>query len=158
MSLPILGGPPPRPPTHEPIAQEELSRLARGLVERVAGGRLDAEVLAGAASDLDAPLAHVYAAAGFVPIFQFAREHPTVFLVCSGGCQQYGAIPVIERLLALRDERSAAEQPSFDVHTRGCLDRCELGAMVAVFTADGVATVPKASPETITEAVCTALG
>ncbi len=91
-------------------------------------------------------------------MFQFARENQTVFLVCSGGCQQYGAIPVIEKLLELRDERSAADKPSFDVHTRGCLDRCEHGALVAVFTPDGVATLPKASPEAIAEAVNMALG
>jgi len=153
----MFGGP-PRTPTHTPVAQDELAKLARGLMERVPGGQLNPQLLAEAASDLEAPLAHVYAAAGLVPMLQFTRENQVVFLVCSGGCQQFGAVPVLEKLLALRDQRNAANESSFDVHTRGCLDRCEQGAMVAVFTPDGVAALPKASPEIVAEAVADALG
>ncbi len=122
-------------------------------MERAAGGKVTADLLATLAGELDAPLAHLYIAAGFLPMLGFARESETIFLVCSGGCQQYGAVPVVETLLSLRDERTAAGKPGFDVHTRGCLDRCQQGAMVAVFTGAGAAGIAMATPESIAQAV-----
>lgn len=152
MSLPMSGGPPLRPPpTHTPLPPESILPLARELMND--GSPFTPRRLEEVASAAGAPLSHAYVAAGMVPLARFEREHDVAFVVCSGGCQGYGALLILEKLLETRDLRIEEGEPAFDVQTRGCLDGCSHAPLVQVQTRDGVGHVPKATFESLQEAL-----
>lgn len=152
MSLPTFGP----TPTHTPLTMQEVEPLVNELMSR-AGSDLTAAVLAEVAEGAGVPSSHAYVAAAMAPMVQFGREHEVAFVVCSGGCQRFGALDLIDKLLAARDERIEAGKPAFDVHTRDCLNGCLHAPLVQVQTPAGAGHLAKANAETLDEALATVL-
>ncbi len=150
-----------RAPTHPAPNMPRLFELGDALVEEAEmtpSGELTPEDLEAFAESEDHRLLDVWIAAGLHPEVRVARAHDVAFGVCVGRCQLWGAAPVLESLLALSEVRAAAGQQTFDVVTRGCLNRCEHAPFVAVSTPDGVFGVGQASPDSVAAAVAHVMG
>jgi NADH:ubiquinone oxidoreductase subunit E len=159
MSLPIAGGRgPTRPPTHNELDLDKLSKLGLELDDIADDDAIRLDDLEELAQTLGVDESALLAAAALVTDYQVAREADVQFVVCAGGCQKWGALDVLDQLVRLRRDRLDAGQPAFDIATRGCLDRCQDAAAVLVNTPDGTATITQASPDTIASAVTDACG
>lgn len=154
------GGPrrPSRPPTHQSLPLPKLMDLATALEEAADGKPLTVDQIEDVASEQGAPRAHLYAALTMNPNLQLAREHQVGFIVCAGGCQQWGSLDRLEQLLRLRERQLDAGEPAFDVHVRGCLDKCEHAPVIAAFSPDGAAVIPQADEASVADAVAQVLG
>lgn len=152
MNFPLAGG---RAPTHPAIELDEVLRLVREISQSVESAQaIDEATVERLATELEVPNSHVYAAACMHPNLRFERKEEVSFVVCAGGCQQFGALPLLERLHELRKDRSAAGQRSFDIEPRRCLDHCMQGAVVLVQLPDGSSGgLPQATVEKIEQAV-----
>ncbi len=133
-------------------------RLA-GEVEDIAqSGRVQAEALDDLSADLGVPREKLYASLGSSPHLELETEHPVQFVVCSGGCQQRGALVALQTLLDAREDRMEEGQPAFDVIPRQCLTRCQQGAVAEVRTPDGTAVLTAITAKSITDAIKEVLG
>ncbi len=129
------------------IPVDQLMRMA-GEVEDIAeDGVVQAEAIDDLSADLGVPREKLYAGLGASPHLQLAIEHSVQFLVCSGGCQQKGALVALRKLLDLREERLDGEKSAFDVVPRQCLSRCEQGPVAELRTPEGYAVIPALTPE-----------
>jgi NADH:ubiquinone oxidoreductase subunit E len=168
MGLPIIGGGgggggppgggggsrrPAAPPTHKPVPMQKLMNLLMELEDVAEGGVLGADAIEDCATEQGVPRAMMYAAAVLSPELRFAKESDVAFVCCAGGCQEWGAVDVIEQLLRLRRSRLDEGKPAFDVHARMCLDRCENAPMVVAISPDGMAAIPAADAAKLAEAV-----
>jgi NADH:ubiquinone oxidoreductase subunit E len=154
MSLPIAGGRgPSRPPTHNELDLDKLSKLGLELDDIADDDLVRLDDLEELAQTLGVDESALLAAAALVTDYQIARDCDVQFVVCAGGCQKWGALDLLDELVRLRRDRLDAGQPAFDIATRGCLDRCQDAAAVIVNTADGAATLPQATPEQLAAAV-----
>lgn len=154
MSLPMAGGPPgggPGNPTHPTVPMQTLIKLAQALMAEAGGQPFSLEMAQKTAADNDAPLSHVFAAAGTMGI-RAQQTADIAFVVCVGGCQGFGALDCVDDLLKLRTERGS-EKRSFDVHPVSCMDRCQLAPAVRVHTPDGVGFLPSAKTDALLTAV-----
>lgn len=132
---------------------DQLMRLA-GEVEGIAEeGRVNAEALDDLSADLGVPREKLYAGLGASPHLELTTEHPVQFLICSGGCQQRGALLAIRKLLDVREDRLEDSKSAFDVVPRQCLSRCQVGAVAEVRTPDGTAVLTAITSESIAAAV-----
>lgn len=119
--------------------------------------KLTPELLEEFAADLGASEAHLYAAAAMMTDLAFDESAETRFEICVGGCQSWGALPVLEQLIKLRSQRVEAGQPAFGLVPRRCLDKCDRAAVVLVKTPEGTAGLSETTPESVAEAVAQAL-
>ena len=146
----IGGGMAPGAPEVDLTSEVPLAEAAFALA---GGAPLTPAVAAELAEREGVSLARVYAAAGLHPQARFERREPVVFVACSGGCRLRGSVELVEHLLGRRDARRREGRPGFDVATRVCLDRCEIGPNIAVFTPDGAGLIPGATPERLDHAI-----
>ncbi len=144
----------PHPPTHAPVDYGRIMGLLRQLISRTGPDgtikRSDLELLA---SDDDAPVSLVYAAAGMHPGLRFVREHEIAFGICTGKCQMWGGFDLLDLLLERADARIGADKPSFDVVPQGCLNLCDHPPSAVVATPDGVAGLPRCTAADVDEAI-----
>ncbi|MGM0577415.1 MAG: (2Fe-2S) ferredoxin domain-containing protein [Myxococcota bacterium] len=133
----IVPQPPDKPRTHDPLDLEIVWDLSDRIDEDIPDGVLTPQRLAAVAEAEGAPAAHAYVAAGVDPDLEWKREHDVAVEICTGGCQAWGSVPILERLLALREARRDAGEPGFDVIARGCLDACDRPPVAAVDGPDG---------------------
>ncbi len=161
MPLPIAGGGrPPRAPTHPPLDLRRLMQLAPEIEEAFSDAGheyLTPERVEELAADIGASEAQLYAAAVMMTGIPFDEGAPVRFEVCIGGCQSWGAVPVLEKLVQLRARRIEAGQLSFGLVPRRCLDKCDRAAVVMVRTPDGTAGLSEVTPAAVEEAVEQAL-
>lgn len=151
MSPPYFGGPPGPaflPPTHAVLPVDEMKALAHELRARAQAAEsvLTVELIEGLARDEGVPPSYAYVAAAEIPELQVRRRADVAFAVCAAGCQGWGAVERLERLLELRDQRLAAGLASFDILPKGCVDRCMAAPVVLVSTPDGVGALPRNLP------------
>ncbi len=135
---------PTRAATHRPIELSKLMNLALAL-EDAGDDAITCDALEELAVDEGGvPRAHMYAAMVMNPELSFAREHDTAFVVCAGGCQEWGSLDVIETLLRAREARLDDGEPAFDVCAVLCHDKCEQAPIVEVHTDSGKALIEEA--------------
>jgi len=72
---------------------------------------------------------------------------------CQG--QGQGAIPILEKLLANRDQRLEEGQESFDIVLGHCLDLCDNAPVVRSKSAHGQPVHPNLKPENLEEIIST---
>lgn len=154
MTLTIGGGPkrPQRPPTHKRLEMARLSKLAAELDDIAEDGALSAEALEDLAFERGIGAEELYAAVATTEL-EVRREHAVRFEVCAGGCQEWGALPLIEHLVDVRTERLEDEAPAFDIVPKACLDQCDKAAAVLAAGPDGHALIPEATAEKLDEAI-----
>lgn len=147
---------PPR--THEPVDLEVIWELGDAIDEAIdetdGPGRVDHDFLAAIATSKDVPVSHLYVAAGLDPELPWHRTQEVTFVVCSGTCQGWGAVDVLEALLGTRDQRLATGDPVFDVECRACLDVCLPDPPYMLSESPhGRALHPAATPSAVAEAI-----
>jgi NADH:ubiquinone oxidoreductase subunit E len=142
-----------RPPTHAAVELSTLLRLAGEIQDAAGSGPVTPGLLEDVAADQGVPRSHLYAAAAVVPDLSFERRSAVRFVVCAGGCQQWGALERLEQLLQLREGRIARGEPPFDVHPRACLDRCDFSPVLQIETGEGIALLPLATAEKVAAAI-----
>ena len=157
MSLPIFSPKPvpSRPATHGSLDLTQLMRLGGEVEEalNMAGDdALDVALLEDLAGDLGVPISHLFAAAALTTQLPFAQGDGPAFTVCAGGCQRWGALPVLEALVVERERRAQAGEPTFEIHAKRCLDQCDKAAVVAVRTQHGTGLLAEVTPESAREA------
>ncbi|MBT8496487.1 MAG: hypothetical protein KJO07_25795 [Deltaproteobacteria bacterium] len=137
---------PTRAPTHTPVELGKLMKLAGDLEDIASDGRVREDDLLELAED-NGISPELYYAALPVADMEVGSEAPAQFVVCVGGCQGWGSLECIERLLDDRDDTNR-----YAIGVRECLDRCERAAVVEVRSKDGTAVLTEASPEQVAEA------
>jgi NADH:ubiquinone oxidoreductase subunit E len=141
---------PTRSPTHEDL---ELGRLASmGLeIEEVADGdtvRLAELVIV--AEDRGRPTSHYLAATALATDLRVAGDAPLTIKVCVGTCQRYGALDLLDHLVA-RSARSGDR--AFKLAPVTCLDRCDLAAACELHGPAGVLVLAPATTANLDEAL-----
>jgi NADH:ubiquinone oxidoreductase subunit E len=132
-----------RKPTHEPMDLNDQWDLSDALEDAAPDRRVSHEMMVQVATEQSCPVAHVYIGACIDPMLQWQRQSDLTVHVCVGACQGYGAAEVLGRLLEVRDERSSAGKPAFDVVPRGCLSACERAPVLSSNGAHGQALHPE---------------
>jgi NADH:ubiquinone oxidoreductase subunit E len=138
---PPAGSGPNRPPTHIPLEFARLMKLASRVQEAAEDGVITAGSIDELASDVGVDRAHLYAASVLCEEIEIQRAHEIQLVVCTGGCQQWGALQRIEELLSARDDRRLG----LDIVPRACLNRCDHAPTIEAHTPDGVALLPAAT-------------
>lgn len=136
----------PKAKTHKGMDMPTIMRMAGEIEDLADGGQVSASAIEDHAVDLGIPPAKLYAGLGMTPALALTLEHAVQMIVCTGGCQDYGALPCLSRLLDLRQDRLDEGLPAFDVVPRHCLNRCESGPVLEVRSADGTAVIVDATP------------
>ena len=111
------------------------------------------ELMVQVAAEQGCPVSHAYIGAAIDPMLQWRSQSALTMHVCVGSCQGYGAGDLLEWLLKVRDERSEAGSPVFDVVPRGCLSACEQGPVIASNGPHGQAMHPEVTMEGIAEII-----
>lgn len=143
---------PTRPPTHQSLPLDRLTRLVTEIESIAEAGVITAEALEDLAAERGVNVSELYAAVAFTEN-AMKREHQVRFLVCAGGCQEWGALVNIEHLAGLREARVEAGRPAFDIIPRQCLDTCMNAASVVAHAPAGKAMIPEATPQALDEAI-----
>ncbi len=143
---------PTRPTTHRAIEFGKLAKYGSSLEEVAEDGVVDFEAILDLASELGVG-AQVLMAAIPNTELQVKASEPIRFEVCVGGCQEWGALDVAERLIDVREQREDDGGTLFDIVPRSCLDKCQSAAAVVVVTPDGRAVIEKATVAAIDEAL-----
>jgi NADH:ubiquinone oxidoreductase subunit E len=154
MSLPIAGA--PREPTHVPLDPARLMRISTDCEDML--GELGAEALSPAvveevADETGARESHIYAA--MTQLSEVPCEAGDDFRVelCIGGCQKYGSVEVLDRVLTVHGRRRHQGLPVFGVVTKACLDKCGIGPVVRFHTPDGAAGMTMATADRVEAAI-----
>ncbi len=155
MPMQIGGGPkrPQRPPTHKSLSFDKLGKWVAEIEEAATGGVVTAEALADLAADLGTGAENLYAALVTSDLTLAPTGEPIRFEVCAGGCQQWGALSVLEHLLDIRADRLDEDEPTFEVMPKACLDKCGHAAAVVVASPAGRAVIEEATADKINEAL-----
>ncbi|MCB9727744.1 MAG: hypothetical protein H6744_11190 [Deltaproteobacteria bacterium] len=140
---------PDRTPTHEPLDLEVIWDLSDAIDERRDGGPVTPAMLEEAADEAGVPASHAWVAASVDPDIDWQGQSALTVRVCTGGCQAWGAVPVLERFLELRARRLEAGLPAFDVVAVACLNTCDRPTAVASAGAHGYATHPDTDVEAV---------
>ena len=126
--------------THPEIALDKLMRMAGDLDDIADAGSVRAEAIDELSDDLGIAREKLYAALALSQA-ELTLEHQVQFVVCTGGCQGYGALECVRELLDIREDRLESEDPSFDVVPRPCLNRCQDAPVVELRSPGGSAVL-----------------
>jgi NADH:ubiquinone oxidoreductase subunit E len=138
---------PSHSPTHEDI---ELGRLASMGLELEDIATDDAVQLADVielAEDRGRPASHYVAAVALATELRIEPRANVTLKICAGNCQRYGALDLIDALIA--KHANVTWQPV------GCLDRCDNAPACELHGAHGVLVIAPATPDAIAEALNT---
>lgn len=144
--------------THDPISPMEIFDLVSRLgdaADDLPDEKLTPEAIDEVARASGKPRAHVWAALAANPNLALQMKSDTLFAICAGQCQGQGAIPNLEKLLEIRDQRLKNGQKSFDILPRHCLDVCDHAPVAQSRNAHGQATHPKLEPGKLEEIIST---
>ena len=156
MNFPPGGGSPPTP-THQPIDMMSLYELFGSIREIAEGGVVTITAIEDLAEREGVPRTHAYAAMMFDPTIALETEGSTSINVCTGRCQMFGAIDVLEELLVARDTRKANGDSPLNVIPRSCLDQCDFPPVLMSKSPNGLCThrfAKSAELPEIIEAIC----
>jgi NADH:ubiquinone oxidoreductase subunit E len=156
MNFPPQGGP-PLIPTHQPIDMMSLYDLFETIREMAATGPIKIADLEALADEKGVPRTHAYAATMFDPSIELETRSDVSIHVCTGRCQVFGAIDLLEELLKIRDARTKEGKKSMDVVPRSCLDQCDFPPVMVSRSAHGMCGhrfVKKEEIEEIVQSIC----
>ena len=99
----------------------------------------------------------IYAATMFAPTITFEMDGDASVIVCTGRCQMFGSIDLLEELLKIRDSRKTEGLSAINVLPRSCLDQCDYPPVMMSKSQHGVCAHQFAKTEElpeIIEAIC----
>ncbi len=143
----------PKAKTHKGMDMAAIMRMAGEIEDIAEDGQVSASDIEDRAIDLGVPAAKLYAGLGLTPALSMRLEHATQVVVCTGGCQNYGALPCLNHLVDVRQARLEDDKSAFDIVPRNCLDRCLQGPVVELRSPAGTAVITDASPDLLDEAL-----
>lgn len=139
----------PKAKTHKSIPMDKLMRLTGEVEDIGEDGFVSAEAIDDLSAEQGVPREKLYAALGMSGGVQLKLESKIQIAVCTGGCQEYGALPCVSELLDVREDLQDEGSEAFDVVPKHCLNRCESAAVVELRTPDGTAVLASATPELV---------
>lgn len=143
-----------REPTHDALDNQTMARLGQIVELAAANQPISCNRIDELAAEHGVPASHLYASAAAVTTVEFAREYKTAFVVCGGGCQNFGSLELLQQLIDTRKPRLKAWfKKAFDIQARGCLNRCEQAPVMRLHTTDGVAYLERATENDLEDAI-----
>ncbi len=142
----------PKAKTHKAMPMDKLMRLAGDVEDISEDGFVTAEAIEELSADEGVPREKLYAALGMSGAVQLKVEHAIQIAVCTGGCQEYGALECVSELLDIREELVEEGKDAFDLVPKHCLNRCESAAVLELRTPDGTAVIRSATPALVRQA------
>lgn len=144
---------PNRSPTHKEIDPARLARLGLDVEELAEDGPITPDrVLALAAEQGKAPSQFYAGLALATELEQPAAPVTAVF--CVGTCQQWGALPCVDRAAEEWERRGGG----FAILAKSCLDRCEQAPACEIRSPSGTAVIAPATPDAVAEAIAALAG
>jgi NADH:ubiquinone oxidoreductase subunit E len=154
MPLPIVGNKQLREATHPVLDVSRLMDIAGQVDEMMADmgeSELTPELVQDLADDIGTRESFVYAAvAAFSDLACDASDELRVSM-CVGNCQRFGALELLDKVLAVNGKRRFEGKPNFGVTALSCMDRCDDGPIVRFHTPDGVAGMTLVSMDDLEE-------
>ena len=140
---------PTRSPTHEDVPIGRLSSMGLEIEEIAEGDTVALSALIELAEDRGRPVSHYLAA---IPLATELRLGPAAAItvrVCAGTCQRWGALDLLDHLVARATEGRLSLAPV------SCLDRCDLAPACELHGPDGVLVLAPATAASLDEALAT---
>ena len=132
------GGGPPLTPTHKPIDMMSLYELFASIRTMAQNGPIKTLDLESLAKKEGVPRTHAYAATMFDPTISLESDGDSSITICTGRCQIFGAIDILEELLSIRDTRAEKGEVTFNVVPKSCLDQCDFPPVLMSKSAHGI--------------------
>jgi NADH:ubiquinone oxidoreductase subunit E len=139
---------PTRSPTHQDIELGRLSSMGLEVEDIADGDEVALPALVELAEDRGRPASHYLAAIPLATELRVGPTAPVVVRVCAGTCQRYGALDLLDHLVA-RWQKT----PSFQIQPVSCLDRCDQAAAVEIHGDHGQLVLAPATASTVDEAL-----
>jgi hypothetical protein len=143
---------PTRSPTHEDVDLGRLSSMGLELEEIATSDVVPLHALVELAEDRGRPASHYLAA---IPLatelgVDCAPASPAKLTVrvCAGTCQRYGALELLDHLVARWEK-----QPAFAIAPVTCLDRCDQAPACELHGTHGQLVLAPATRANLTEAL-----
>jgi len=141
---------PTRSPTHDDVPLARLSAMGLELEDIADGDTIALPALIELAEDRGRPASHYLAAVALATELGVAPAAATTIRVCAGTCQRWGALDLLDHLVA---RHAAASQPPFAIAPVSCLDRCDHAPACEIHGAHGRHVVAPASAAALDEAL-----
>jgi NADH:ubiquinone oxidoreductase subunit E len=139
---------PTRSPTHEDIELGRLASMGLELEDIATDAAVELAALIELAEDRGRPPSHYVAAVALATELRIApREAAITLKICAGNCQRYGALDLIDALIA--KQANVAWQPV------DCLDHCDNAPACELHGDHGVLVIAPATVGAVTEALNT---
>lgn len=135
---------PTRSPTHEDIDPSRLATMAVDLEEIADGDEVALEALVELAEDRGRPASHYLATLPLATDLKLAGTAPLTVKVCAGTCQRWGALDLLDHLVATKGVQIAPVS---------CLDRCDHAPAVEIHGAHGQLVLAPATSQALDEAI-----
>ena len=139
---------PTRSPTHEEVELSRMSSMGLELEDILVDDEIPLPALIELAEDRGRPASHYLAAIAMAEM-KLAGNAPLQLKVCSGNCQRYGALDLLDHLA---EHKAAAK---FQIVPVTCLDRCDHSPAVEVHGAHGQLVLAPATKANVDEAIAT---
>jgi len=140
---------PTRSPTHEDVPPGRLASMGLELEEIAEGDEIPLAALIELAEDRGRPASHYLAAIPLATELRVAPTGPLKVRVCAGTCQRWGALDLLDHLVARATEGRLSLAPV------SCLDRCDLAPACELHGPDGVLVLAPATAASLDEALAT---
>lgn len=137
---------PTRSPTHEDVPMARLSSMGLELEDLAEDDTVALDAVIELAEDRGRPTSHYLAAIPLATELRLAGEAPLTVRVCAGNCQRYGALDLLDHLVAHRS-------PDVAIAPVTCLDRCDQAPACEVLGAHGQLVLAPATPATLDDAL-----
>ena len=141
---------PTRSPTHAGLDVGRLAPMGLEVEELAENDEVQLSALIELAEDRGRPVSHYLASIPLATELRVAGTAPLTVKVCSGTCQQWGALDLLDHLV----ERWA-KTPAFNVAPVSCLDRCDQAPACEIHGAHGQLVVAPATTVSLDEALDT---
>jgi NADH:ubiquinone oxidoreductase subunit E len=142
---------PTRSPTHADVEMSRLASMGLELEELADGGEeVDLGALVELAEDRGRPASHYLASIPLATELRVAATSSKLTArVCAGTCQRYGALDLLDHLVAHATAGKVAIAPV------SCLDRCDQAPACELNGAHGQLVLAPATVEALDEAIAT---
>jgi NADH:ubiquinone oxidoreductase subunit E len=138
---------PTRSPTHQDIEMGRLASMGLEVEEIADGDEVALSALVELAEDRGRPTSHYLAATALATELRVGPAHPRVVRVCAGTCQRYGALELLDHLVA------RWQPASFAIAPVSCLDRCDQAPACELHGRDGQLVLAPATAAGLDEAL-----
>jgi hypothetical protein len=137
---------PTRSPTHAEVEPSRLAAMGLELEDIAEGGAIALPALVELAEDRGRPASHYIAAIPLATELSLAAEPAAkvTLRVCAGTCQRYGALDLLDHVVAKR--------PTAALVPVACLDRCDQAPACELHSPDGQLVLAPATTAALDEA------